>query len=75
MAAAKAEKRSRSENIRVAQTVAHLLERARDRDWLRPADENPDEMAEGRIPELAPPFDLAGQEPRHVVAGRQLDGP
>jgi hypothetical protein len=30
-------------------------------------------MAERRVPELAPALELAGQEPRHVVPGRQLD--
>src|SRR5204863_8363027 len=73
MTAAQPKQRRRTEDLRVPQAGAHLLERSGHRAGLRPADEDAYEMPEGRVAELTPALQLAGQEPQHVVSRRQLD--
>jgi hypothetical protein len=75
MAAAQTEERRRAEDLGVLHPVAYLFERACHGTGLRPTDEDANEMAERRVPELATALHLTGQEPTHVVPRRELDRP
>jgi hypothetical protein len=75
VAPAQTEERRRAEDLDASHPFAHLLERAGHGTGLRPADEDANEMAERRVPEVATALHLTGQEPTHVMSRRELDGP
>ena len=73
MASAEPEQRRRAEQLRAVETAAQLDERALDGRRIGAGDDDPDEVAERRVAELAPTVELAGEKPRDVVARGQLD--
>ena len=52
-----------------------LLEKGERGPLRRPGRDDVHEVAERRVPELAPPRQLVGQEARHVVVGRERERP
>src|SRR5580765_3142869 len=67
MLAAQAQQRRRAEELGVAEPGLQLLEGTRCIRELRARDDDAHQVAERRVAEVAPPFELAREKARNVV--------